>query len=108
MKPGKRDLKYTLLIQGDELKAMKIVCAEMPECFGLDRRIANYQGTRPIGFYRWDLDALVDTFEHEIKRPSKPFGRRPAPDPVFVLSLHARLKVLHDSSYAELDTLKRD
>jgi len=30
----------------------------MAESFGLDRRIENYAGKRPIGFYRWDLDCL--------------------------------------------------
>ena len=32
----------------------------MAEAFGLDRKIENYQGKRPIGFYRWDLDCLDD------------------------------------------------
>ena len=32
----------------------------MVEAFGLDRRIANYQGVRPIGLYRWDIECLFD------------------------------------------------
>jgi len=86
MKPGKRDQKYEIKIQGDELVALKVVCADMPECFGLDRRIAAYKGTRPIGFYRWDLDALVDTFDYEIMRASKP-----APQPSGKVSSARRL-----------------
>jgi hypothetical protein len=118
MKPGKRDRRYQIKIQGDELEAMKIVCADMPECFGLDRRIAAYQGTRPIGFYRWDLDALVDTFDCEMNRSSKPAAkvppgvaaflasrsrRMPAPKQSAVLSLCARLRALRDKAYDELD-----
>ena len=43
-------------LTGDELAALKECCFVLPESFGLDRRIAAYQGTRAIGFYRWDLD----------------------------------------------------
>ncbi len=32
----------------------------MAEAFGLDRRIEQYKGKRPIGFYRWDMDCLID------------------------------------------------
>lgn len=30
----------------------------MAESLGLDRRVENYHGKRPIGLYRWDLDCL--------------------------------------------------
>lgn len=35
----------------------------MCEAFGLDRKIDNYKGVRPISFYRWDLDCLLDVLE---------------------------------------------
>ena len=39
------------------------------EAFGLDRRIANYQGVRPIGLYRWDIECLVDVIDSALKDP---------------------------------------
>jgi hypothetical protein len=35
----------------------------MDEAFGLDARIRKYQGSRPIGFYRWDLECLIDVID---------------------------------------------
>jgi len=32
----------------------------MCEAFGLDTKIENYKGTRPISLYSWDLDCLID------------------------------------------------
>jgi hypothetical protein len=34
---------------------------------GLDTRIENYQGKRPIGFYSWDLECLLDVIDHALK-----------------------------------------
>ena len=60
MKPGSRDKQYRILITGRELDELKRFTGDMAEAFGLDRRIAAYQGKRPIGFYGWDLDCLED------------------------------------------------
>ena len=35
----------------------------MCEAFGLDRKIDNYKGVRPIQFYSWDLDCLLDVLD---------------------------------------------
>ena len=35
----------------------------MCEAFGLDRKIENYKGTRPISFYSWDLDCILDVLD---------------------------------------------
>ena len=35
----------------------------MCEAFGLDRKIEKYKGTRPISFYRWDLDCILDVLD---------------------------------------------
>jgi len=32
----------------------------MIEAFGLDSRIDNYKGVRPISLYSWDLDCILD------------------------------------------------
>ena len=63
MKPGSKDKPYLILITGVELEELKRFTWSMAEAFGLDRRIENYQGKRPIGFYRWDLDCLQDVTE---------------------------------------------
>ena len=41
----------------------------MAESFGLDRRIVNYMGLRPIGLYRWDIECLVDVINSVIEDP---------------------------------------
>ncbi|MEW6587071.1 MAG: hypothetical protein AB1442_15860, partial [Nitrospirota bacterium] len=37
--------------------------SQMSEAFGLDEKIENYQGKRPLGLYRWDMDCLIDVIE---------------------------------------------
>ena len=69
MKPGKRDKKYHILITGKELQELKRYVYTMAESFGLDRRVMQYQGKRPLGFYRWDIECLLDTIADEIQRP---------------------------------------
>jgi len=59
MKPGKNDRRHEILITGAELRELKRL--DLPESLGLDRRIAKYQGKRPIGLYRWDLECLLAT-----------------------------------------------
>ena len=59
MKPGKNDRRHEILITGAELRELKRL--DMPESLGLDRRIEKYQGKRPIGLYRWDLECLLAT-----------------------------------------------
>jgi hypothetical protein len=63
MKPGARDHRHRLLITGDELRALKRHTYSMVEAFGLDRKIENYQGTRPITLYRWELDCLLSVID---------------------------------------------
>ncbi len=41
----------------------------MAESFGLDRRIANYQGVRLIGLWRWDIECLVDVIDSVFDDP---------------------------------------
>ena len=60
IKPGSRDRKASILITGMELDELQRFDWMMAEAFGLDRRIANYQGVRPIGLYCWDIECLVD------------------------------------------------
>ncbi|OQX76914.1 MAG: hypothetical protein B6D64_09035, partial [Bacteroidetes bacterium 4484_276] len=36
---------------------------QMCEAFGLDSKIDNYKGTRPISLYSWDLDCIIDVLD---------------------------------------------
>ena len=63
MKPGSKDIKLNILITGEELTQLQRYTYQMAEAFGLDRRIDNYQGTRPIGLYSWDFDCLLAVIE---------------------------------------------
>lgn len=69
MKPGSKDIKLEILISGEELSELKRHSFHMAEAFGLDRRIENYQGKRPIGLYSWDFDCLLAVIEFVIDDP---------------------------------------
>jgi hypothetical protein len=66
MKPGKNDIKTNLLIQGDELDAIQNICYAFTESFGLDSRIANYKGKRPLGLYQWDYECLISGLDYMV------------------------------------------
>ena len=66
MKPGKNDRKHQVLITGAELRELQQL--DMPESLGLNRRIERYQGKRPIGVYRWDLECLLATLSLVVER----------------------------------------
>jgi hypothetical protein len=67
MKPGPNDVKFAVLITGDELRELKRFTFDMAEAFGLDRRIEAYSGKRPIGFYSWDVDCLLAVMDNALK-----------------------------------------
>ena len=71
MKPGSRDKKHTILITGLELEEIQRFTGWMAESFGLDRRIADYRGKRPIGLYRWDIECLQDVIGMALKDPAE-------------------------------------
>ena len=98
MKPGKYDRRHWILISGVELQALKSLA--MPESFGLEGRIQRYEGKRPIGLYRWDLECLLDTLSLEwADRPSGSRLRRRDIDAL--KSLHDRLRKEYDAAYGE-------
>jgi hypothetical protein len=67
IKPGSKDEKVSLLIAGEELTELKRITWLMSESLGLDTRIETYQGKRPIAFYSWDLECLLDVIDHALK-----------------------------------------
>ena len=51
VKPGSKEHQSSILIIGLELEELQRFDWRMAESFGLDHRIANYKGTRPIGLW---------------------------------------------------------
>ena len=96
MKPGKHDRRHQVLIKDAELRVLKEL--SLPESFGLERRVERYQGKRPIGLYRWDLECLLDTLSLEMTdRPWHPRLRRR--DLTALESLYGRLRKEYDVAY---------
>lgn len=96
MKPGKYDRRHHILINGVELRELKLLA--LPESFGLERRLQRYEGKRPIGLYRWDLECLLETLSLEmVDHPQHPRLRRRDIDAL--KALHDRLRKEYDSAY---------
>lgn len=98
MKPGSGDKPYPLLIEGRELAELQKFTWHMAEAFGLDRRIRNYKGTRPLRLYRWDLDCLEAAtslaLDDKQEYPGKSGKGYEA-----MLSLHEKIKRLWAQAY---------
>jgi len=93
IKPGKNDIKTNFLIQGEELHALQEIAAYFTECFGLDDRIYNYKGNRPLGLYRWDFDHLLTGIDAALEDSKT--GTRLTPDETLALTdLFIRLKAV--------------
>jgi hypothetical protein len=88
------------LITGVELEELQRFDWMMAETFGLDRRIINYKGMRPIGLYRWDIEWLVDVINSVLDDPEY----YPNHDSARYLAI----KNLRDRLQAEVDDLRSD
>jgi len=96
LKPGKYDRRHQVLIKGAALRVLKEL--SLPESFGLERRVERYQGKRPIGLYRWDLECLLDTLSLETTdRPLHP--RLRGRDLAALQSLYDRLRKEYEVAY---------
>ena len=93
MKPGKNDRKHQVLITG---RTPRIKRLDMPESLGLDRRIERYQGKRPIGVYRWDLECLLATLSLVVEGRDPCVSRKGV---VTLKTLHDRLQAVYDAAY---------
>lgn len=101
MKLGSGDKRYPILITGRELDELQRFAGHMVEAFGLDRRIGNYRGTRPIGLYRWDMDCLIDVIDIALA-DRKAYPKQSGPGYEALKALHIRLQQLSDQAYAEM------
>ncbi len=91
IKPGKHDIKLNILMSGRELEELQRHTPYMAEAFGLDRRIENYKGKRPIELYSWDFDCLLDVIKDVLKDPRK-YPHRSDPGYIALCNLFERLK----------------
>ncbi len=98
MKPGSKDKKIQILISGIELSELQRHTWSMAEAFGLDRRIENYQGKRPIGLYQWDLDCLIDVIEMALNDP-KDYPEKESAEYNALYGLHNRLKKEYETNF---------
>ena len=101
VKPGSKDRKASILITGLELDELQRFVWMMAESFGLDRRIADYQGIRPIGLWRWDIECLVDVIDSVLNDP-KYYPAQGNPEHQAIKALRDRLQTENDVLYAEL------
>ncbi len=100
MKPGRRDRRYPILITGLELEELKRFTWNMAEAYGLDRRIDNYRGTRPIGFYPWDLDCL-EAVTHSALMDEEEYPTKSGPRYEAMQRLRERIVCLRAEAYPE-------
>ena len=97
MRPGKYDRMHQVQIEGAELRELKKL--DLAESFGLDRRIERYQGKRPFGLYRWDLEGLLAALSLALDPPHgyySPPGNKRA-----IKKLHDRLQAEYESAYGK-------
>ena len=86
-----RDEKLHMLITGEELVELKRHTGLMIEAYGLDSRIERYQGKRPIGLARWDLDCLIDAID-VAKYDKKEYPSKDSKEYRVLNRLHQRIK----------------
>jgi len=84
-------------MKGAELRELKQL--DLAESFGLDRRIERYQGKRPLGLYRWDLESLLAVLSLALDRPDDSYSR-PANQRA-LKKLHDRLQGEYESAYGK-------
>jgi ribosomal 50S subunit-associated protein YjgA (DUF615 family) len=104
--PGRRDRKVSILITGMELDELQRFDWVLAESFGLDRRIANYRGMRPIGLWRWDIECLVDAI-NSVLDDLEYYPTQDTPEYLAIKTLRDRLQAEEDALYAELRTSTR-
>jgi hypothetical protein len=99
VRPGKNDHKHGVRIRGAELRELKLI--DLPESFGLDRRIERYEGKRPMGLYRWDLDGLLAALSLVLEDRYQPTS---AKGQLALKTLYDRLRTEYDSAYGKTGT----
>ncbi|MDA3925926.1 MAG: hypothetical protein PF904_14615 [Kiritimatiellae bacterium] len=100
MKPGTRDVKVHILITGVELAELQRRSWQMVEAFGLDSRIEEYKGTRPIGLYQWDMDCLIDVISMALDDKDE-YPSQESPRWASLKNLYTKLKNEYQRAYSK-------
>jgi len=100
IRPGSGDRKFHILITGLELEELQRFTGWMAESFGLDGRIADYRGKRPIGLYRWDIECLQDVISLALKDPAA-YPDHSTPGYAALRSLYERARRLCAEAFDE-------
>lgn len=98
MKPGKNDVPIKLKISGRQLEELQKHTWQMCEAFGLDSKIEDYKGTRPISFYSWDLDCILDVLDMALD-DEKEYPDKNDEGYVLLYELYAYLKKAYKETY---------
>ena len=101
IEPGSRDKNVSVLISGQELLELQRFTWMMSEAFGLDRRIENYQGKRPIGLYSWDFECLLSVLDSAVKRKEE-YPDKNAPGWNEINDLFSRLSAEYQSHFGRI------
>ncbi len=101
MRPGSCDVPVRVKFVGAELRALRKLAWAMAEAFGLDSRIAAYQGKRPIQLYRWDLDCIEMAVDDAVKE-AEAARKGKAPRRTALKRLQERIHALREKAYEEL------
>ena len=98
MKPGQYDRKHPFPITGAELREWKRHTEDLPQSFGLDNRLQRYQGTRPIGLYRWDLEYVLDVLSMALENTDL-YPSQQSQGYLALQAVHDRFKKAYESAY---------
>jgi hypothetical protein len=98
MKPEKNDIPIKVTISGKQLEELQKYTVDMCEAFGLDRKIENYKGTRPISLYSWDLDCIIDVLSMALD-DEKNYPDRESKGYIKLHELHVSLKKAYKEKY---------
>ena len=98
MKPGRNTPRHKLRITGDELRELQRHTGSMAEAFGLDRKIDEYAGKRPITLYRWDLECLMDVIDIALE-DKREYADKSTAEYQALARLGERLRAEYDAAY---------
>ena len=91
-----KNTRRQVLITGDELAELKKYTIYFAECPGLDRRLANDKGKRPLGLDQRDLRCLTSIITLLLHNPNH-YPNPKAPECKLMQQLLARLEVEYRS-----------
>jgi len=100
LKPGKRDIKIYIRISGSQLTELQKYTGDMCEAYGLDAKIGRYKGTRPISFYRWDFDCILDVLDMALADRAN-YPNQDSPNYLALSALRAGMKQEYKKTYED-------